>query len=162
MPYKNPNYSKEYYQNNKEKHRASCALWEANNRDKRRAYALKSHKKHIESSVNAYLGKILCRIRNKAKTNQHIKYREYNLTVEYLVDLWQKQNQRCALTGKQMTYKFRNLFSVSIDRIDSDVGYIEGNVQLVCQAANYAKNNFTNEEFIYFWNNQEDKNEYSC
>ena len=36
----------------------------------------------------------------------------------------------------------------SIDRIDSKVGYIVGNVQLVCRAANVAKSDLGADEFV--------------
>ena len=55
-----------------------------------------------------------------------------------------------------MTHRFHNLFAVSVDRIESGRGYVQGNIQLVCQAINYAKNKFTNEQFLTFWNNQEE------
>jgi hypothetical protein len=34
----------------------------------------------------------------------------------------------------------------SLDRIDSSKGYIEGNIEFVCLAINYAKNGFSKEE----------------
>lgn len=37
---------------------------------------------------------------------------------------------------------------VSIDRIDNDLGYVRGNVELVCYAYNVAKNKYTEEFFI--------------
>ena len=74
------------------------------------------------------------------------KYELCDLTLNYLLDLWKQQKGKCALTKKTMTHKPNNLFAVSVDRIDSNVGYIQGNIQLVCQSVNYAKNNFTNEE----------------
>ena len=76
----------------------------------------------------------------------------YNdLTLDYIMYLWEKQNGKCALTGIQMTYKFyegRVNTNVSIDRIDSTKGYSKDNVQLVCMAANQMKNDLSMEEFV--------------
>ena len=38
------------------------------------------------------------------------------------------------------------LFYPSIDRIDNDLGYVMGNVQLVCRGVNYLKNRWTDEQ----------------
>ena len=38
----------------------------------------------------------------------------------------------------------------SIDRIDNDLGYIEGNVRFVSVMYNYARNNFTDEQVLQF------------
>lgn len=76
----------------------------------------------------------------------------YNdLTLDYLMYLWEKQDGKCALTGMQMTYKFyegRVNTNLSVDRIDSAKGYSKDNVQLVCMAANQMKNDLSMEEFI--------------
>ena len=76
----------------------------------------------------------------------------YNdLTLDYLMYLWEKQHGKCALTGIQMTYKFyegRVNTNLSVDRIDSTKGYSKDNVQLVCMAANQMKNDLSIEEFV--------------
>lgn len=76
----------------------------------------------------------------------------YNdLTLDYLMYLWEKQHGKCALTGIQMTYKFyegRVNTNLSVDRIDSTKGYSKDNVQLVCMAANQMKNDLSMEEFV--------------
>ena len=73
---------------------------------------------------------------------------EINITVDYVINLWKSQDGKCAITKMQMEYSYNNLMSVSIDRIDSNNGYIIGNVQLVCKWVNYAKNEYSNEEII--------------
>lgn len=76
----------------------------------------------------------------------------YNdLTLDYLMYLWEKQDGKCALTGIQMTYKFyegRVNTNLSVDRIDSTKGYSKDNVQLVCMAANQMKNDLSMSEFL--------------
>ena len=69
---------------------------------------------------------------------------DVKIDYDYLLDLYKKQEGRCALLGIEMTHIFNNLQSISVDRIDSTKGYLPGNVQLVCQFINTAKKNFSN------------------
>jgi hypothetical protein len=68
-------------------------------------------------------------------------------------DLFQKQKGICALTGWPLTLYSKSRSAsrdadASLDRIDSSLGYIEGNVQWVHKWANQAKNDLTMEEFV--------------
>jgi len=76
--------------------------------------------------------------------------REYNLDLGYVVGLYEKQNGKCALTGLQMVHKHNNFFAASMDRIDPQKGHIKGNIQIVCQAINWAKRHNTNEDMAKF------------
>lgn len=66
---------------------------------------------------------------------------------DYLWGLWESQNGLCALSHLPMVHVFNDLCSISVDRIDSDMGYVPGNVQLVCKWVNLAKQRHSNEEF---------------
>lgn len=44
--------------------------------------------------------------------------------------------------------QLHSLTRASLDRIDSTKGYVKGNVEFVCLAINYAKNNFKKEEMM--------------
>lgn len=85
--------------------------------------------------------------------------RECNITLEYLKQLWEKQNGRCPYTG----WKLDNLETTSdwesnilhpktasLDRIDSCKGYVFENVQFVSVMANYAKRDFLEAELLRF------------
>lgn len=69
------------------------------------------------------------------------------ISAEYLIGLYYKQNGLCAISGMKMTHRYKDLRSISIDRIDSTKGYIKGNVQLVCQWVNLAKGQHSDHEF---------------
>jgi hypothetical protein len=77
---------------------------------------------------------------------------EVDIDIDFLSQLWESQGGKCAISGYPMTYSESNLFGVSIDRIDCQKGYTQDNVQLVCQAINFGKNKYTNNEMIEFWN----------
>ena len=65
--------------------------------------------------------------------------REFTITLDELEDLWEKQNGRCALSTLPMSCEKHSPHCVTMDRIKSDIGYVPGNVQLVCHALNLAK-----------------------
>jgi hypothetical protein len=77
--------------------------------------------------------------------------RKVSFTRDDLYDLWVKQKGLCALTGWEMTTRRNTGLSktnISIDRIDSGRGYELENVQLVCAAANKAKWDLPEDEFL--------------
>ena len=75
---------------------------------------------------------------------------EFEVTIEYVWDLYQKQNGKCYYTNLEIELKPRNNgnMTASLDRIDSTKGYVEGNVQWVHKDINKMKNNFSNEYFL--------------
>lgn len=78
---------------------------------------------------------------------------EFNITFEYIKELWNKQKGICALSSVPMTYLLkegRTPTNVSIDKIDRTKGYIKGNIQLVCMACNQIKSDLTEEEMYNF------------
>lgn len=73
------------------------------------------------------------------------------ISVDALELLWQTQQGLCALTGWPMTMELANGVvptNCSLDRIDSGQGYVVGNVQLVCRAANIAKSDLSTADFV--------------
>ena len=66
------------------------------------------------------------------------------ITPEYLEELYNKQNKCCALTGDFLP----DVRKASLDRIDSNRNYEEGNVQWVTKEINLAKHVLTIEQFI--------------
>jgi hypothetical protein len=98
----------------------------------------------------------------KTKINGNKRLLACNLTLDDLKNQWEKQNGICPYTGIQMTLEesssLRNRKDMvptqaSLDRIDSDIGYIKGNVEFVCVAINYAKNGFSKIQVMEFIKN---------
>jgi len=68
----------------------------------------------------------------------------YGLSRGWLMTQLQNQDYKCLLTGRKFQHyseEFkRNPWCMSIDRIDSKLGYIESNCRVVCYAVNAAMN----------------------
>lgn len=79
---------------------------------------------------------------------------EFSLTLDELKNLWDKQKGKCYYTGIEMHYTYNNSSpkQMSLDRINSGIGYIIDNVVLCCQSINYAKHDYPLEEFKSFLN----------
>ena len=75
-----------------------------------------------------------------------------DLKVEDVNKLYEDQKGLCALSHRYMTRivgrNTRCRTNMSIDRINSNKGYIPGNVQLVCTDVNIAKNDLSQKDFI--------------
>jgi hypothetical protein len=88
-------------------------------------------------------------LRRRAKKSQ----RDVDIDLEYLLKLYQSQAGRCALSNMSMTIKGDTTqlgftsYAVSVDRIDSTLGYTKGNIQLVCSNVNRMKGVMSMTEF---------------
>lgn len=76
----------------------------------------------------------------------------YNIGVYLSVwELFLKQERKCALSKEEIrfpsNYKDKT-GTASLDRIDSNLGYVEGNVQWVHKDVNKMKSDFSEEYFI--------------
>jgi hypothetical protein len=85
------------------------------------------------------------------------KYRnqEVNITLDDLLEQWVKQDSICPYLGVSLIHPIRIIdegliYMASLDRIDSSIGYLKGNIQFISAAANLAKNNMTHEQMIEF------------
>lgn len=78
-----------------------------------------------------------------------------DVTVEDLLELYTKQSGKCALTGFQMSLPkgSRHLYTISVDRINSNVSYYKDNIQLTCWGANRIKSNLTQSDLLFWCEN---------
>lgn len=82
----------------------------------------------------------------------------FDVSQEYLWSLFTDQGCRCAMTGLPISMGCRSTRSVhgisylgrtaSLDRIDSSVGYVPGNVRWVHKVVNVMRSDMTDEEFV--------------
>lgn len=92
----------------------------------------------------------MCYLKHSAKKRGHV----FQLDKIYLYDLFLSQGRKCALSGmsiklaksdKEIRY---GLGTASLDRIDSDIGYVTGNVQWVHKDINRMKQRFNQQYFV--------------
>jgi ribosome assembly protein YihI (activator of Der GTPase) len=88
----------------------------------------------------------------RIKQNAQRREIELSIAIDYVWDIFLKQNRKCALTGKILRmryYKGRKEYgNASLDRIDSSKGYVNGNVQWIDKKLQHIKRNLTDAEFI--------------
>jgi hypothetical protein len=78
---------------------------------------------------------------------------DYNVDLNDLLDQWNKQEGKCVYTGVELVHPNQNgnnLNRASLDRIDSNLGYVKGNIQFISIACNHAKNSMTEYEMQEF------------
>lgn len=104
--------------------------------------AVKAGKSHPKWTGHQEMtGTFLSNIRNNAKTRNL----EYSVTNEFIWQLFLDQQRRCALSNVEIGFGDQ---SASLDRIDSNKGYVESNVQWVHKDINRMKSAFSEIYFI--------------
>jgi hypothetical protein len=93
-----------------------------------------------------------CLLRNRAKKRAKDYNHEFNLPVNIIID--KLAIGICEATGIPFGFSSMNYnpYSPSIDRIDSNKGYTEDNIQMTCMIYNFCKNKFTTEQVNDFFN----------
>jgi Mor family transcriptional regulator len=91
------------------------------------------------------------------KANAKSRNYPFTISIDSLQELLKKQDFRCAYTGipmlcpknfnekREMT---KSPYLISLDRIDNEYGYVDGNVHFVCVCINKAKGSYPHQEFI--------------
>ena len=86
------------------------------------------------------------------RANRRMK--EVNITLIDLKDQWNLQQGKCVYTKVQLKHPTTGsnnpLYTASLDRINSTVGYCKGNIQFVSMASNLAKCSMTHEQMLEF------------
>jgi hypothetical protein len=96
--------------------------------------------------------------RHTCKNNRN---HEVTITLQDLINQWDKQQGKCSYTQVDLKLKTRNssirkekdwYLYASLDRIDSDKGYTKDNIEFVSLGINYMKNTCKKSEVIEFLN----------
>lgn len=99
-----------------------------------------------EKDVYSQFRETLKKVRSRSKSKQ----RECNIDLQYLKEVWEKQEGKCPylkrklvlpLTDQSHDKSNPNLIA-SLDRIDSSKGYIKENIQFISTTLNFAKNKY--------------------
>jgi hypothetical protein len=91
------------------------------------------------------------KLTNSKKRAQLMGWR-YDLDLRYMAKIWLAQRGECCVTGVLMNFEtgsvnVRNHLACSIDRLNSNRGYIKGNVRLLTHWANNAINTWDDQLF---------------
>lgn len=81
------------------------------------------------------------------------RHHEFNIDLSDLLNQWEKQGGICIYSGVKLFHPNEggdNINTASLDRIDSNLGYVKGNIQFISMACNYAKNNMSHDDMLRF------------
>ena len=102
------------------------------------------------------------RVLNVQLKSQRLKQDiEYGITTEDVIDMWEMQGGKCALSGMLMTHqrdgtygdRKKKEFNASIDRINPQGPYVRENVQLVAARVNTMKHTLGEDMFMWWVKN---------
>lgn len=81
---------------------------------------------------------------------------DIDIDVKDVWDIYEQQGRKCVFTGLPLEfspdYNQLSRQTASLDRIDSSLGYVKGNIQIVHKVVNQMKSYLTDEEFVAFCN----------
>lgn len=127
-------------------HVPKSTAWARRNRDK-----VKQKDQERKGTLDGKLISLVTQSKYRCKSSNL----DHSIDTEYLRGLYSGQDGKCALSGITMSIRAPRdsdefWKTISIDRIDSNCGYIPGNVQLTCTGVNLMKRDMPNELFIEF------------
>lgn len=105
--------------------------------------------KSRKKKYSTFEGRVTTFLRT-CKTSSEKRGNEFDLDREFLLSLWNNQKGRCYYTNLVMDTQPANPQSVSIERLDSSIGYTKNNTVLVCNYINKMKTDLTMQDFIFF------------
>lgn len=97
------------------------------------------------------VGLITSSVFNKIKRSATLRALDFNMTRDYLWKLFEKQGGKCVFSGIDLEFGSiddKKTTTASLDRIDNDKGYIEGNVQWVHKEINFMRGQMTIDNFL--------------
>lgn len=138
----------EYYQNNKEKIIADVTRWRNNNKDKVAKYTkayYENNKEKVKNAQTKYRKENpLKYLYSLAKRRAKSRGTEFNIELSDL-----SLPTHCPYLGIPLdSFHPEQKYHPSIDRINSALGYVKGNVEIISHRANMLKNNASSEELL--------------
>ena len=100
----------------------------------------------IQAERNGKVGELTLTRYTKLQRSAETRNISFNISMEYLWNLFEYQNHTCAITGDYIP----SITEASLDRIDSNGNYEEGNVQWVTYQANISKHTMSMNELYEF------------
>lgn len=100
----------------------------------------------IQAERNGKVGELTLTRYTKLQRSAETRNISFNISMEYLWNLFEYQNHTCAITGDYIP----SITEASLDRINSNGNYEEGNVQWVTYQANVSKHTMSMNELYEF------------
>ena len=102
-------------------------------------------KAKAQAGKGAFSQRWFTRCKHNAKNRGH----EFCITEQDILELWDKQGRKCALSGLDIGWApSGRVHTISLDRIDNDLGYTPDNVQLLHKDVNFLKHTFKQVYFV--------------
>lgn len=102
--------------------------------------------------LRKYVGELSGQYWSSVRSSAKLRGLEFSITKEYAWELFLKQNKKCIYTGEVLSLErpdyAREKQTASLDRIDSNKGYIKGNIQWVHKDVQRMKNAFSHDRFL--------------
>ncbi len=117
------------------------------NRSVKKNLPCKPCSSHLKSYKGSYEDISVSWFNTKARRAKQRNY-DFLVTIEDIWDIYIAQNKVCALSGVPIDFKG----TASLDRIDSSIPYVRGNVQIVHKDLNYMKYIYSQDYFIKMCN----------
>lgn len=143
----NSSFTKDLQKNKHRQYVPQCKICRSNyvnsikHTDSFKNYGVKGRKKNRISGIYS-----------ASKGNAKKRNLEHTITKDYLIKLFEKQKGLCYYTNKLMHIDITNgqdrYDSISIDRLNSNKGYIENNIVLCRWVINRMKNNLPLNKFL--------------
>ena len=102
-------------------------------------------------SQRIYVNKLLytCRLNCvKRKRKNRLRSSIFKIKLQDIEILYSRQRGKCAYSDLNLSFRKMDKYKLSIDRIDSELGYTPDNIQLVCWIINQAKGNMSDYDFL--------------
>lgn len=117
--------------------------------DSPRYTALKTSEELLNSSMKDFIRRFKYRSKRKER------FGEMEVTIKHLVEVWNAQQGKCYFTGVSLTLPRDSNYATtspnykaSVDRIDNEKGYINGNIRFVSHSVNNLRNSMS-DELVY-------------
>jgi hypothetical protein len=100
------------------------------------------YEKNISRINKSRIDKWAKHLINSSRHNAKRYGKEFDIDEEYILDLYEEQNHKCFWYGVLLEPSNINRYpsKPSLDRLDSEKGYVKGNVVISCMAANIGRN----------------------
>lgn len=125
-----------------------------NNKDKRckKCKVIQTREARSKYSESVRLYKLIQERWLAARDRANRKNIPFTITKEDIINLWNCQNGRCAISRIPMTFDMDNgrvFTNLSLDQKVPGQGYTNENIQLVCQAVNQLKSDWNMDIILY-------------